>query len=276
MSGQANEEARARVTSWFEAGARDWRDIYASDSLDGVIYGERREAVMDWVDGLGLAHGAAALDVGCGAGLMAADLAERGLTTYGVDASPAMIELTKECAAARDLVVHASVGDVYGLPYPDDTFDLSIAVGVLPWLREPDRALSELARVVRPGGHAIISCDNRARLKGFIDPRGSFMLTSYRRARRAARGGVLSPGATPHVERWPSEFNRLLDEAGFERLERRTLGFGPFTWMGRPLMGDHAGVRLHRLLQRCADAGVPGLRATGWNDLALVRRADPR
>jgi SAM-dependent methyltransferase len=168
----------------------------------------------------------------------------------------------------------ARVGDAYALPYADAAFALSIAVGVLPWLRQPERALSELARVLRPGGHAVVSSDNRARLKGFVDPRGSFMLTSYRRARRAAPGDVRSPAGTPHVERWPSELNRLLREAGFELLARRTLGFGPFTWMSRPIMSERAGVRVHGLLQRVADAGVPGLRAAGWNDLALVRKAD--
>lgn len=59
MSGEA---ARARVRSWFEAAADEWRDVYAADTVEGTIYRERRQAVMDWVDGLHLPHGAAALD----------------------------------------------------------------------------------------------------------------------------------------------------------------------------------------------------------------------
>ena len=87
---------------------------------------------MDWVDGLHLPHGAAALDGGCGAGLMALDLAERGLKVSAVDASPAMIEPTWECLAARELSVEARVGEAYALSYADAAFALSIAVGVRP------------------------------------------------------------------------------------------------------------------------------------------------
>jgi SAM-dependent methyltransferase len=90
------------------------------------------------------------LEVGCGEG----ELAERMLNELGaevvaVDQSERMVELT----AARD--VDARVGDVQNLPFADGEFDVAVAAWMLFHVRDIDRALSELARVVRPGGRLV-------------------------------------------------------------------------------------------------------------------------
>ena len=50
------------------------------------------------------------------------------------------------------------------------------------------------------------------------------------------------------------------------------LGFGPFSFLGRTLLPDSLGIRLHRRLQALADRGVVGLRSTGSQYLVLARR----
>ena len=96
------------------------------------------------------------LEVGCGEG----ELAERMLNELGaevvaVDQSERMVELT----AARG--VDARVGDVQNLPFADGEFDVAVAAWMLFHVAEIDRALGELARVLRPGGRLVAVTNGR-------------------------------------------------------------------------------------------------------------------
>ena len=89
------------------------------------------------------------LEVGCGAG----ELAERFVReldceVVATDQSERMVELTR----AR---VNARVADVEALPFRDGEFDCAVAAWMLYHVREVDRALAELARVLRPGGRLV-------------------------------------------------------------------------------------------------------------------------
>jgi hypothetical protein len=69
----------------------------------------------------------------------------------------------------------------------------------------------------------------------------------------------------------PAEFDRLLAGVGLEPLRGRTLGFGPFTLMRRPVLHGRPAVTVHRRLQALADRGLPGLRSTGSQYMVLAR-----
>ena len=90
------------------------------------------------------------LEVGCGWGELAAWLAqETGADVVAIDLSPRMVEL------ARERGVDARVGDVQQLAFPDASFDVAVAAWMLYHVPDLDRALAELARVVRPGGRLV-------------------------------------------------------------------------------------------------------------------------
>src|SRR6185369_12659825 len=95
------------------------------------------------------------LDVGCGPGTITADLAE--LIAPGrvaaIDAADAAIDGARAVLAERGLSnVELSVGDVYALEFPDQSFDVVHAHQVLQHLGDPVAALAEMRRVIRPGG----------------------------------------------------------------------------------------------------------------------------
>ena len=83
---------------------------------------------------------------------------------YGVDFSTEMLRLARKYAQKFNLAVNLAVADVSHLPYPDQTFDWAISVATYHHIKgkaEKQAALSELRRVLEPGGEAFITVWNR-------------------------------------------------------------------------------------------------------------------
>jgi SAM-dependent methyltransferase len=104
------------------------------------------------------------LEVGCGEG----ELAERfvrelGCEVVAIDQSERMVELTR----ARG--VGARVADVQDLPFGDGEFDCAIAAWMLYHVPDVDRALAELARVLRPGGRLVAVTNSAEHLGELFD-----------------------------------------------------------------------------------------------------------
>ncbi len=89
--------------------------------------------------------GARVLDAGCGIGLMLADLAA-SYDAVGVDIADTYL------AHATAQGLDARHGWVEALPFPSGSFDAAVCSDVLEHLRDPDKAIAELRRVVVPGG----------------------------------------------------------------------------------------------------------------------------
>jgi SAM-dependent methyltransferase len=296
-------ELQDRTSAHFDRAAAYWRDVYAEDSLQALVYRRRQELVLEWVDALALPAGSRVLEVGCGAGLATVELARRGFSLTSTDASGDMVELASRRVAESGVGggdaggvgvgdgvgdgVSVSVADVHALPYPSGSFALVVGLGVLPWLHSPERAVEELARVLAPGGHAIVTADNRLRLNLLVEPAESPLVVplkyAWRVARRAARRARGRAGGHGHgngtgqqsaVSRLhtPRRVDRMLVDAGLQPVRRTTVGFGPFTVLWRPVLGDRAGLLLDHRLGRLAERRVPRLRRTGWHYVVCARK----
>jgi hypothetical protein len=69
-----------------------------------------------------------------------------------------------------------------------------------------------------------------------------------------------------------SYIDRVFLQNRLEIEKSATLGFGPFSFLGRPLLPESVGITLHHRLQALADRGVAGLRSTGSQYLLLARK----
>ena len=100
------------------------------------------------------------LEVGCGWGEFAARVqAELDATVVAIDLSPRMVQLAQERG------VDARVGDVQQLPFEDGSFDCAVANWMLYHAPDIDRALAELARVLRPGGRLVAATNGQRHLE---------------------------------------------------------------------------------------------------------------
>lgn len=114
------------------------------------------------LDAAGVPADATVLDVGCGIGHSFTELAPR--PTIGVD-------LDAGALAGQDRETH--VADMRALPFADGSFDALVAIQSIEHVPDADRALAEFARVLRPGGTAVLVTPNRltfARPDEIIDP----------------------------------------------------------------------------------------------------------
>jgi demethylmenaquinone methyltransferase/2-methoxy-6-polyprenyl-1,4-benzoquinol methylase len=103
--------------------------------------------------------GSHALDVCTGTGDLAFDLAERvgpSGSVVGADFSEPMLERARAKAESRDLPITFAQADALELPFADDAFDAAtVAFGARNW-EDLDRGITEMVRVVRPGGRVVI------------------------------------------------------------------------------------------------------------------------
>lgn len=137
-------------------------DAAAYDRLTRLVFGSFTGGVAADV-AAAAGEGARVLDVGCGPGHLALQLARRhGLDVTGIDLDPAMVERAEANADGR--VGHGGavtrptfiVGDVASLAFPDASFDVVVTTLSLHHWADPAAGLAEIGRVLRPGGRALV------------------------------------------------------------------------------------------------------------------------
>ncbi len=188
-----------------------------------------------------------------------------------------MVERARRNASGSDAGNRAKVfrGDAHSLPFEDNLFSLVLAIGVIPWIESPSTAVHEMARVVKLGGYALLTSDNRARLNHLLDPRWNPAFGPLRRLLKHVleRTGLREPrSCVPSHFHTTSYIDRVIFQNRLEKVKAVTLGFGPFSFLGRTLLPNSLGIGLHRRLQTLADRGVAGIRSTGSQYLVLARK----
>jgi ubiquinone/menaquinone biosynthesis C-methylase UbiE len=273
-------KVQRRLDQKFESQADKWKYIYDSQDPRSMVLRGRLERARAFTRQVHLSAGSRALDVGCGAGVMATELASQGLRVAAVDTVPSMLQLTEDRATGLGLEASISVAlcDARSLPFASQTFDLLVALGLISWLDSPLSALTEMARVCRPGGYAVVTCGNLFRFESLLNPRHTALLASLRhRVKEKLPAKGLEPGrATRSSPRrmWytPKAFDSMLSSVGLAKVAACTYGFRAPRFFGRPLLPDRFATRFHYRLQALADAELPLVRTGGFTYVVLAQR----
>ena len=274
---QRNQESRV-VDKYFDAESSNWNALYEGNDVMAVIYQQRRLIALQSFDELALPKGSRILEVGCGAGLLTADLARRGYTIEALDRVKSMLDLTRRNALKFGVEdrINAHIADVCQLPYRNGMFRCLIALGVVPWLPDINGAMKELSRVLVPGGYAIITADNRHRLNHLLDPASmpAFAALKGQLKRVLEKYGLHEPSKEPEVYRYTlKEFRQLLASVGLIGIQYHMIGFGPFSFFKYEPFSGPLGVRLHNRLQRRSNRGLWPLRSTGSQILVAATKS---
>lgn len=145
---------------WAEVDATKIAHAYMDD-LDRASVGDRVQAYKRRTYELaGVSPGSRILDLGCGTGqdvVAMARLVGSDGEVVGIDRSQAMVWEARRRAEGAGLPVRFQVADATALPFPDNHFDGCRADRLFQHLAEPEQALAELVRVVRPGGSVVVT-----------------------------------------------------------------------------------------------------------------------
>lgn len=176
---------------------------------DGAFVHQLAEGVVEW---LAAQPGERVLDLGCGDGQLTQRIGALGASIIGIDSSPAMV------SAARARGMKVDQGSAENLPYPDHVFEAVFSNAALHWVRGQDEMLSQVHRVLCPGGRFVAEMGGHGNIAairvafaavlsrhGFagLGERGNYYPTSEAYSRRLERHGfaveriLLFPRPTP-------------------------------------------------------------------------------
>jgi ubiquinone biosynthesis O-methyltransferase len=105
---------------------------------------------------VGDVSGRRVLDIGCGDGELAVELAKCGATMTGIDASTTMIDAARARAKKHNVDIDFQVAIAERLPFPAEQFDVVTAITILCFVEDAEPVFREIARVLRPGGRFVI------------------------------------------------------------------------------------------------------------------------
>lgn len=216
------------------------------ETAQGVRNRRQKRAWLELLARLAGEPPRAVLDVGTGTGFLALLLAELGHDCRGIDLSPEMIERARRYAAERGVDAELELGDAEDLPAADASYDLVINRNALWTLPDPERAVREWRRVLKPGGTlAVIDGD-------WFDDRWSYRISRF-------CGSVLlavTTGTNPWARR-----RRVRD--AYDREFQRAL----------PLMRSGSRRRIPELVRVC---GFTEIRLDPMTAVNAAERADMR
>ncbi len=170
-----------------------------------------------------------------------------------------------DAAALNEAVIRA---DAHHLPFASGAFHLVVALGLLPWARSMPSVMAELARVTRMGGWVLVSFDNSFRLFRWLDPK----LTPVAQPLRRKVGTILGRKGGGNRLVSPRAARATVESAGLQVLRTTSVGFGPPTFLARPVGPESVALRIDAALSRLAETRDPWLSRLGSHYIVLARR----
>jgi 2-polyprenyl-6-hydroxyphenyl methylase / 3-demethylubiquinone-9 3-methyltransferase len=201
--------------------ASDWWDPDGASAMLHKLNPVRLKYVRDQIDqhwqfdecSRTPLEGKSALDVGCGAGLLAEPLARLGAKVTGIDAAPEVVEVAREHAAAMALEIDYCAADVSDI---EGRFDLITCMEVIEHVADPATFIAAVAKRLAPDGVLVLSTPNATAWSKLM------MIT-------LAEGLGRIPKGTHDFDKFiaPERMKVLLADAGLQCLDVEGIAWSP-------------------------------------------------
>ena len=201
------------------------------DGSYAAFYGDRSHKTHDFfarkarVEEFLVSHmrpGQSVLDVGCGTGPMVDFFCSRGLHYCGLDVAQGMLDsISRQFSnAPYKERIELQIGSSESIPYPDNSFDLIVGMGLLEYLDDMAPTFSEIARVVKPEGLAVLTIPNLISLNRFLMRNAGFITAIYRSWKKLMGAERQPTPGIVHKELAPSALDGSMKHIGFDCVGR--------------------------------------------------------
>src|SRR5439155_90635 len=139
---RAMKRWKHHVSTYFSERATQWVAFYADAGPRTIItqnLNSRQRFALELVESV-IPASSKILDAGCGSGVTAAKLMQRGYTVWGIDLAEPMIRQARELCGTDQF----GVGDIEHIPFADNTFDGVVSLGVIEYQESDEQALREI------------------------------------------------------------------------------------------------------------------------------------
>ena len=192
------------MDSFTEFEHEGWERV--ANQYDSVWSSSTRQFIPPLLEAAEVAEGMSVLDVGCGPGYVSAAAAERGAVPTGLDFSREMVAIAQKMFPR----IEFREGDAQNLPFVDGRFDRVLANFALLHVADPEQALAEACRVLKPGGKFAFSTWAHLAENPFVK------LVDDAIQAHANLEVDLPPGPPYYLFSGPDEFRKALERTGFE------------------------------------------------------------
>ncbi|AEF41675.1 Methyltransferase, UbiE/COQ5 family protein [Hoyosella subflava DQS3-9A1] len=233
-----------------------------------------------------------ALELGCGTGFFLLNLMQAGVAETGsvTDLSPGMVKVALRNAEHLGLTVDGRVADAEGIPYDDATFDLVVGHAVLHHIPDVEKALTEVLRVLKPGGRFLFAGEPTTVGNLYARKLGQAtwyattnitklpMLRTWRRPQQeldeSSRAAALEAVVDLHTFD-PAELERIAASAGADDVRVRTEEFAA-ALLGWPIRTFEAAVPEEKLTVTWRLFAYHAWKKLSWLDETVLRHIVPR
>jgi ubiquinone/menaquinone biosynthesis C-methylase UbiE len=269
-----DENHNESIISFFDKGIPWWTEIYREDLPKGFFSFEMRQRLKFVTDLLAAQiqkmDNPEVLDCGCGPGEIMTLLAPLHCKLTGLDLNRRYLEMAAEKTPGANLIE----GNVERLPFPDKSFDIVFAVGVLMYLKDDRKAAEEIARVTKNNGIILISVPNYRMLHLLIDPYYIFriFLKIIGKEKQSSDDGF----GEKDIRRYSlTQLRNLFHHEDLREIQSIITSFGPLRFWRKEILPVKTSIRISEILRKLSERKIcSGLKHVG-NQIILILRKEP-